>query len=459
MNIQNLFKTKNFTQVYQMNKLWNGDVITTIKEPKHKKNKANINDIKTGGIWLAFFIIIYFILFIKVLTFETVFNNAFFGFYSILITVYILSRFLLAYFHKETPYDPSYEPTVTFVVPAKNEEDNIAETIRRFGNVNYPLDKIEVVAINDGSTDGTYTEMVKVANELRSKIKTVKVINWKVNKGKRHGMAEGVKQASHDIIIFIDSDSFIEPNCVRHLVKYFASDSVGAVSGHTDVYNRETNLLTQMQALRYYIAFKIYKSAESVFGSVTCCPGCCSAYRRKYLVEIVDEWLVQRFLGAECTFGDDRSLTNYIIRNYDAVYSHEALAYTVVPDNFKVYVRQQFRWKKSWIRETLIASVFMWRRHPLAAASYYLYIFLALTSPIVFFRAIAWYPAVHQVWPVIYLFGLFLMLLLHGLYYRAKVGPRAWALAVFSFWFNSVILIWQLPWAAINIRDSRWGTR
>jgi len=272
-------------------------------------------------------------------------------------------------------------------------------------------------------------------------------------------MAEGVKQASHDIIIFIDSDSFIEPDCVRHLVKYFASESVGAVSGHTDVYNRETNLLTQMQALRYYIAFKIYKSAESVFGSVTCCPGCCSAYRRKYLVEIVDEWLVQRFLGAECTFGDDRSLTNYIIRNYDAVYSHEALAYTVVPDNFKVYVRQQFRWKKSWIRETLIASVFMWRRHPLASASYYLYIFLALTSPVVFFRAIAWYPAVHQVWPVIYLFGLFLMLLLHGLYYRAKVGPRAWALAVFSFWFNSVILIWQLPWAAINIRDSRWGTR
>lgn len=412
-----------------------------------------------AGIWFFFFGTIYIILVLKAITYDSFYHNWFFGAYSLLVTTYILSRFFLAYFHKKVKIDTSYEPTVSFVVPAKNEEDNIAETIRRFAAVDYPLHKVEVLMINDGSTDNTLREMEAVAEEIRHKIARVEVVNWTKNRGKRHGMHEGVISSKHDIIIFIDSDSFIEPTCVRHLVKYFADPEIGAVSGHTDVFNRDTNLLTQMQAVRYYIAFSIYKAAESIFGIVTCCPGCCSAYRRSYLTPIIDEWLNQQFLGSECTFGDDRSLTNYIIKKYRACYSPEARAHTVVPDNFMVYLRQQQRWKKSWVRETFIASLFMWKKNPIAALSFYTYIFLAFLSPIVFFRAVLWYPITSGNWPIIYMLGLFLMLFLHGLFYRSQVGPKAWFLAILSFWFNTVILIWQLPWAVVTIKDSRWGTR
>lgn len=411
------------------------------------------------GLWGLFFFVIYIIFFLKAITYETIYHNIFFGFYSLLITTYILSRFVFAYFHKPVAAVASYEPTVTFVVPALNEEDNIAETIRRFTEVDYPKEKIEVITINDGSTDGTLGEMQRIAREIEGQVRRVEVVNWEQNRGKRDGMAEGVKRATHDIIIFVDSDSFIEPDCVRHLVKFFANREVGAVSGHTDVYNADDNTLTQMQALRYYIAFRIYKAAESVFGNVTCCPGCCSAYRREYLMEFIDEWLHQKFLGGKCTFGDDRSLTNYIIRKYRAVYSSEARAHTVVPANFGKYVKQQQRWKKSWVRETLIASVFMWRKNPIAAFSFYAYVFLSLISPIVFFRAMILHPITEGAWPFIYLAGLFLMLLLHGLYYRLAVGPRKWGLAVACFWFYTVILMWQLPWAMVTIKDSRWGTR
>jgi hyaluronan synthase len=410
-----------------------------------------------GG-WFLFFFIIYAIFLIKAITTGNIPHNIFFGLYSIVITLYILSRFLFAYFHRKTPPDPSYQPTVTFVVPAKNEEDNIAETIRRFSQVNYPLKNIEVIAINDGSTDRTLAEMLNIQQELQG-ILDVDVVDWKQNRGKREGMAEGVKRAKNEIIIFIDSDSFIDKDCVQHLVKYFSSPKVGAVCGHTDVYNRDTNLLTQMQAVRYFIAFKVYKSAESIFGNVTCCPGCCSAYRRAYLLEFLDEWLAQKFLGDRCTFGDDRSLTNYIIRKYHAVYSEEATAHTVVPDNFAKYVKQQQRWKKSWIRETFIAATFMWRKNILAALSFYAYVFLAFTSPIVFFRAMVWHPYINHQWPIAYLAGLFLMLFLHGIYYRLRVGPKAWFLAILSFWFNTVLLMWQLPWAVVTIKDARWGTR
>ncbi len=412
-----------------------------------------------SALWLVFFLIIYVILLVKIGTGSYLNDNIFFRVYSVVITGYIFSRFVLAYMHKGVAIDPTYEPSITFVVPAKNEEDNIAETLKRFAEVDYPKEKIEVVAINDGSTDGTYEQMRLAAEEIRGSVARVEVVNWEVNQGKRHGMAEGVKRATHDIVVFIDSDSFVEPDCVRHLVKYFADPKVGAVSGHTDVFNANTNLLTQMQALRYYIAFKIYKAAESVFGIVTCCPGCCSAYRRVYLNEFIDEWLHQKFFGTECTFGDDRSLTNYMLRKYVATYSSEALAYTVVPDKFSVYLRQQQRWKKSWIRETFIAASFIWKKNPLAALFFYSYVFLAFAGPIVFIHAMFWNPFVYHIVPLIYLTGLFLMLMLHGVYYRMKVGKRPWVVAVASFWFFSVILMWQLPWALFTIADTRWGTR
>jgi hyaluronan synthase len=422
--------------------------------------KSFTKTITDFGLWFIFFTVIYFIILLKVLTYRTIPTDLFFGFYGILVTTYILSRFILAYFHYSPRYDESYQPTVSFVVPAKNEEDNIAETIRRFGDVSYPLNKVEVIAINDGSTDNTYQEMLKIKKELETeKHIPVTVVNWVENRGKREGMGEGVKRAKNDIVLFVDSDSFIEPDCVKHLVKYFVDARVGAVSGHTDVYNRDTNMLTRMQALRYYIAFKVYKAAESIFASVTCCPGCCSAYRRSYIIGFIDEWLNQQFLGGKCTFGDDRSLTNFTIRKYEAVYSPRAKAYTVVPDTMRKYIKQQQRWKKSWIRETFIAMSFMWKKNPVAATFFYLYAFLAFISPIVFIRAIIWYPIATHLWPVIYLLGLFLMLLLQGIYYHIETGYPKWISAIFISWISSVILIWQLPYAFFTIRDSRWGTR
>ena len=176
-------------------------------------------------------------------------------------------------------------------------------------------------------------------------------------------------------------------------------------------------------------------------------------------MEFVDEWLHQTFFGTECTFGDDRSLTNFVIRKYQATYSIEAKAYTVVPDKLSTYIRQQQRWKKSWIRETFIASMFVWRKNPVAAFFFYSYIFLAFSAPIVFAHALIWSPLLYHIAPWIYLLGLLLMLMMHGVYYRIHVGKRPWIFSVAMFWIYSVLLMWQLPWALVTIADTRWGTR
>jgi hyaluronan synthase len=272
--------------------------------------KHNINS------WIIFYCLVYIILVIKVITIEQLNNGTLFGVYSIVVSFYILSRFGLAYFYDHEPaitnYD--YEPTVTFAVPAKNEGVDIRETMLRIANSDYPHKKFEIIAINDGSTDETLDQMLAASKEINSMGIKTRVIDWKVNKGKREGMACCVKESENDIIIFIDSDSFVQPDTIRELVKYFTDEKVGAVAGHAYVTNENENMITKMQSVRYFVAFKAYKAAESIFGNVTCCSGCCSAYRRTHVNEVIDKWLEQRFLGVQCTYGDDRSLTNYLLR-------------------------------------------------------------------------------------------------------------------------------------------------
>lgn len=336
----------------------------------------------------------------------------------------------------------------------------IRETILRIAQSNYPKNRFNVIAINDGSSDNTLSEMLLAREEARKVGVEVLVIDWKENKGKREGMAECIRRSQNDIIVFIDSDSFVQKNTVHELVKYFIHPKVAAVAGHAFVTNANTNFLTKMQDVRYYVAFKAYKSAEALFGSVTCCSGCCSAYRRSSLLEVLDSWLKQSFLGVTCTYGDDRSLTNFLLKKgYKTLFAPDAIAYTEVPDTFRKFMRQQLRWKKSWVRESLIAGKFIWKRNPIMSISFYLSVILPLLAPVIVFRALIWYPTTTGLLPWFYIFGLALMAMAYGLYYYIYVGDRKWVYGVFFAAFYTIVLIWQLPWAILNLRDARWGTR
>ena len=208
------------------------------------------------------------------------------------------------------------------------------------------------------------------------------------------------------------------------------------------------------------MAFKGYKSAEAIFGSVTCCSGCCAAYRKDYVLEVLEKWRKQSFLGVQCTYGDDRALTNYLLdKGYRALYAPDAIAHTVVPDTIRKFMNQQLRWKKSWVRESLKAAMFMWKRNPLMSISFYVSIILPLLAPLVVIRALLWYPWVTHELPWFYLFGLTLMAFVYGLYYYLHKRDNRWIYGTLFASFYTLVLIWQLPWAILNIRDSRWGTR
>lgn len=415
--------------------------------------------------WALFYLILY-IIFLFKFSETKYFNNtsAFFHIYSIVVFVYIISRFGVSYYyqpHQKIKKNKSYQPTVTFSVPTLNEEKVIKKTILKIARSNYPKDKFDIIAVNDGSTDATLERMREAKKIAWDKYGVkVQVIDWKTNRGKREGMAEGVRKSKNDLVVFIDSDTLVDRNMIRHMVKHFNNKSVGAVAAHGYLANAGKNMITKMQDVRYFVAFKAYKSAEAFFGTVTCCSGCGSAYRREYIMKFLDDWQYQTFLGIKGTYGDDRSMTNFMLHHgYVTVFEPKAIVHTYVPETFRQFMRQQLRWKKSWVKESLKASKFMWKRHPFMALSFYVSIMLTLVSPIILFRAVIYRPLIEGFSPVYYFLGLLMMATIYGLYYYAHTEDKKWAYGVIFSVFYQIVLIWQLPWAIFKLRDGRWGTR
>jgi hyaluronan synthase len=395
----------------------------------------------------------------KTMFIEMVVQDPYFGVYSVVVCVFILSRFGFSLFYHAAPDPPQpLVPTIAIVMPAFNEEDVVATSIRSLLDADYPPAKLEIVVVNDGSTDSTLREIRSVADYNPS----VRVIDFPENRGKRAAMAAGIRATTAEVIAFVDSDSALERNALRRIVRGFHDPKVGAIAGHADVENSRETWITRMQAVRYFVAFRVCKAAESIFGAVTCCSGCFSAYRRSAIAPILERWENQRFLGRPATYGDDRSLTNFVLRRWKVKYDETARSVTIVPAHFRLFLRQQLRWKRSWTRESLIVGRFIWRKSPLASMWAYLGIILPLLAPIVAVRAIIWLPLMDGGRaPIIYLIGIYAMALVYGLYYGFKHGryDTLWIFGVMFVFFYIAFLLWQTYYAILTSRNSSWGTR
>ncbi len=188
-------------------------------------------------------------------------------FYTIGVTTFELSRVTGSFLYGHKFKKNDYEPTISFVIPVKNEERAIADTIIKCFETDYPKDKVEVVVVNDGSTDNTWQEIKNVKRAYPQ----LTAVCWKVNHGKRCAMTEAIKRTNGEIIVQLDSDSFMERDALKKLIRPFQDPKIGAVVAHTDPLNKDENLLTKMQVAYYFMSFRALKAAESFFNIVFCC--------------------------------------------------------------------------------------------------------------------------------------------------------------------------------------------
>jgi len=398
----------------------------------------------------------YFLWSAKTLTFATVARDPLFAGYSVAVVIYLLSRFVLSLLYRPVP-DRGHRPSVTIVIPAFNEEEAITRTLTSCLLVDYPQELLEVVVVNDGSTDETWQRIV----DIRSSYASLVAIDLGRNYGKRTAMAEGVRRATGEVVVFVDSDSQLDPDAVTNIVQPFVDERVGAVVGHADVANRWVNWLTKMQQVRYYAAFHVIKGTESLLsGTVTCASGCCSAYRRDVIMPELPAWERQTFLGVAATFGDDRALTNRVLQRRRVVFQSTARSRTNVPESMRVFLRQQLRWKKSWLRESTYVARYFWRKNPLAALFTYASIVFPLLSPLVVVHAVylrIGVGATDGLW--FYLIGTYAMALLYSLYYAFRRDTAMWHHGMSFVAIYMLVLVFQTYWGILTMRDNRWGTR
>lgn len=375
--------------------------------------------------------------------------------YSLGASVYVLTRVGLSLAYRE-PRDRGLFKSATLIIAVKNERDNIARTVNRCFESNYPAELLEVLVIDDGSTDGTWD----VLQRLRARHPRLRLFKFEKNLGKRHAMALGAREAEGEILIYLDSDSFVEPNGVYRIIQPFADESVGAVAGHTLMIVEPPNFISKMECVRYFVSQRVMKAAESVFGGVTCCPGPFSAYRREAVLHVLEPWLHQTFLGTPATFGDDRSLTNFILRRYRVLYHAGARVSTYAPSTWQGFAKQQLRWKKSWVRETTIAARHMWREHPANVLAYYFSVVITLVSPLIVFRAFVYSPFALQTHAYFaYIAGLMLVFLLLGLVHYYHTQSPYWYYGVAFAVLYCCFFCFQNYYAILTVRQNHWGTR
>lgn len=383
--------------------------------------------------------------------------------FALALTAVLLWRVILVARYRPTPgVEDERLPTVTVIVPAYNEGAQVQSSLISLVCSDYPREKLQIIAVDDGSRDDTWTWMQRAAEQLGGQIE---LIRCPINRGKRHALYEGFLRASGEIIVTVDSDSEVLPNTLRNLVSPLVVDSrVGAVAGNVRVLNHEAGPLAKMLEISFTHAFEFMRASESEIATVMCCPGALSAYRRALVDEFRDEWIEQTFFGAPAAIGEDRSMTNHVLRRgHDVRFQSNAIVLTEVPTNTPQLARMFLRWARSNVRETLVMAGFAYRRFRPdrqfgARVNLTLSILRTAGAGLMFVPLVIGLIVEPILLPCLVLAAMVSALLPAAVFVSTRSPRGAWWAFPYAL-YSLVCLAWISPWALLTSHRSGWLTR
>ena len=256
---------------------------------------------------------------------------------TVLVTLRTLVVALLAQHNRRRSLweDPaaspaSFQPPLSIVIAAYNEEKVIARTISSLLCTEYP-GKIEVIVVDDGSADRTAMAVARIAARDR-RLRLVR----QTNQGKARALCNGFQVAANEIIVTLDADTIFQKDTISHLVQPLRNEQVGAVSGHVKVGNQQT-LVARFQSLEYTCGFNLDRRAYQQLNCITVVPGAASAWRHS---------AVKAAGGiSNDTLAEDTDLTLSLHKaGYRVGYAPLAVAWTEAPQTYATLAKQRFRW-------------------------------------------------------------------------------------------------------------------
>lgn len=350
--------------------------------------------------------------------------------------------------------------SASVVLPIFNEKKEIVDKVIR-SILNQKEIDLELFIIDDYSDNRE--ELTKEVYSVYDHDPRVTIFYADRNQGKRHSQKLGFDAAQKEYIVTIDSDTILhEPLAIQRLLRHFKTNGrIGAVTGNVGVENKTATFLTRLISYRYWFSFNQEREAQSLSGVVFCCSGPFSAYKKSIIDKIKERYVSQVFFGKNCTYGDDRHLTNLVLeREYQTIYARDAKASTYVPETMKGYLKQQVRWNKSFYRELLWSGKLMFGK-PI----YFMYELMMQTIlPFLLLGAILtlgyqiFFQDDYQLlfFYFLILLGMSLIRIVYAIY---RTKDRNFFLFLFYAFLHVVLLLPTRLYALVTLNNTKWGTR
>ena len=175
--------------------------------------------------------------------------------------------------------DAKYEPTVSILIPARNEEKVIGRLLQQMTKLTYPRHKLQVITIDDASSDST----TQIAEEFSKRYSFIEVVHRDKKtggKGKASAMNCGLKRSTGEIVLCFDADYYPQRDIVEKLVKEFVNPTVGVVQGRPVVLNEAQNVVTRLVTLERIGGYRVDQEARDNLGLIPQFGGTVGGFRR-----------------------------------------------------------------------------------------------------------------------------------------------------------------------------------
>jgi hyaluronan synthase len=252
------------------------------------------------------------------------------------------------------PVVNDFRTTTSVVVPAYREDpDILLECLDSW----LAQDPNEIIIVPDVE-DTEVLRRLSLVEDPR-----VRVLAFE-HRGKRSALGVGIRAATSEVVVLVDSDTRWEPGLLEAVQMPFADPAVGGVGTQQNVYQRTTSIWRRMADWLVNLRYYDYVPAMGRAGGVACLSGRTAAYRREAILPVLPNLENEFFFGRRCVAGDDGRLTWLTLASgYKTVHQSSAKALSMFPSSLSAFVKQRVRWSRNSYRTYLTAlwKGWLWR--------------------------------------------------------------------------------------------------